>query len=232
MQIDNFFFQKAQEIHDLTSDINEVRRKLICFSQDMSHLCTNEKIEQSIKRLSKFIYAYSDSEDCLRELYKDMCQMRATHDEAVRNLIKLLNGKKNPSATIQKIRVSFGDGFYKAVELNGYDLLFCNKIATRLSPLSFPKGYFDAKTIKLSDDQLKELIEQVSAIEFEKWKSDDDIGDIACGAEYQRFRCEYSDGSSFEYGTRFTPPDSFRVMCDILVRYCDWSLLPSRPFEI
>ena len=145
-------------------------------------------------------------------------------------LKKLNNGKKNASATIRKLSISFGVGYHNVINWEGSDLSYTNRISPRLSRLNFPKGYFETKTVKLTAGQVEDLLAQINLIDFEKWESDDDeIG--GDGAEYQRFSCEYSDGSCFEYSTCSTPPDSYQNMCDILMKYCDYSTFPVGALE-
>ena len=159
-------------------------------------------------------------------------QARINAKVALSKIARRQMGRKNDSATITKLHISFknGAGYYNIIDMNGCVLSFKNRIPLRLSPyISHAESNWEAKSVTLSDNQMEELMEQINSIDYEKWESGDNLGVPELrmdGHEYQSFHCDYSDDSFFEYETNSTPPSSFREMFEILTRYCDWSLIP------
>jgi hypothetical protein len=225
------------DFRELLNSINDVSDKFDSWLRRSYPLLEKQGLEQLCRQLPEMGVTLRRVGDFLCSLPSSICERYGTNSTAANLMINLLiegNGKKSDSAVIKDIHISFGDGYTRVIDLNGSEVSYRNRIASRLSPQTFPNGYFDTKTIKLSDGQHAELMKQVAAIDFETWESDKDIFDVwgSCGAEFQLFRCRYSDCSSFVYITGRKPPDSFRTMCDLLVKYCDWSLIPSRPFLV
>ena len=230
----SLLISKVYEIKDLISSIDKVRGEVI----DLAHRTYTDSLpfgiitDELMKVKSQFVPICIDSMDVLNELINKCIYL---HDmlEFEFSVYKAFNanmGGKSDSATIDKLHVSrnCGTGLYFVIELNGFDISFCYRILPHVAPrYANGKGHFDKITVKLTDDQLVELMAQVNSIDYESWESCDAIYDPVprCGATYQSFHCDYSDGSFFEFKTDSKPPDSFIKMFDVLDKYCDWSLL-------
>ena len=131
--------------------------------------------------------------------------------------------RKKQKNSIKELSISFGNKYHKVINLNENTLSHYNRIGSAIGSTPFPKEYFETKTIKLTSDQLKILLEEVQKIPFTEWKSDKDIEKRCPGANYQSFSCEYINGRKLNFSTRFTPPESFCDMFFILSEHCKFS---------
>jgi len=233
--VNNMLIQKEHEIMVLISSIDEVRRELVYLVNRANANQLGHKVSDRIEKLiSRFLPTCSDSTEFLQGLLLEYTDhvARIETKVALAKILKQSMGRKNASATITKLHISFisSASVYSVIELNGSELSYGNRIAPRLSPfISREKSSFETITVNLTDSQVEKLFEQISSVDYEKWESDDSLGVLefrGAGAEYQSFHCDYNDGGFFEYETCSKPPSSFREMFEILTKYCDWSLIP------
>lgn len=104
-------------------------------------------------------------------------------------------------SAIEKIQVSFGDCPIINIEWHGDTLTYRNTInGSRDGGNNYPSGFFDAKTIVLSSQQIKDLRELLNTISFFCWTTTNQIFDNigACGfCLHNTFKCAFSNGREF-----------------------------------
>jgi len=131
-------------------------------------------------------------------------------------------GKKSENATIRNLCILLRqytkvplEYLLKKIELKGNDLTHSHSIS------EFGHSLFEVdKTKNLSDDQVQQLIRDLSSANFERWEANEYIDEMErpCPDHRNSLVCEYSDGSSFIYLTKSSHHDSFRSVFDLL----DW----------
>ncbi|WP_195450998.1 hypothetical protein [Anaeromassilibacillus sp. 1001302B_160321_C8] len=104
-------------------------------------------------------------------------------------------------SSISKLHISFGDCPIINIEWHGETLTYRNTInGSRDGGRAYPSGFFDTKTIVLSNQQIMELRELLNTISFFHWTTENQIFDRlgACGfCLHNTFKCSFSNGREF-----------------------------------
>lgn len=118
--------------------------------------------------------------------------------------------------------VSFGDLPIRNISYDGCTLTFRNKInGSRDGWMTFPPGYFDPVTVKLSAEDHRQLFRCMAAISREQWSSDPrwmekDIPGADGFVGLPCFSCEFKNGTKFKYLPGRNSAPGFTALCSFL----------------
>lgn len=127
---------------------------------------------------------------------------------------------------INYFSVSFGSLPAINIYYDGEKLTVCNRINPGDGGRSFPDGFFDKRTVKLTQKQITEINRYIQNIDFTKWKTEEHIqtnyetGTDGFYAE-KAFFCRFQNGREFR--CLFPKTKDFFSLAKFLKSFCDSS---------
>lgn len=122
--------------------------------------------------------------------------------------------------------VSFGSLPVTNIAYDGEKLTVCNRINPTDGGQSFPDGFFDERTVPLTQKQITEINRYIQTIDFTKWKTEENIQ-----TNYQKgaagffvsesFFCRFQNGHEFQCLCPTTK--DFYSLTEFLKSFCDSS---------
>lgn len=110
-------------------------------------------------------------------------------------------------------------------------ICYHNVILPKDAPLyaNINGNFLKEKSRVLTADEIKSITTAIQQINIENMVSDKEQG--CCGAAYNIFDCEYTNGRRFEYSSRFRPPIEFDMLYEVLCDYCEFEPDPIKTLD-